>query len=84
MLLRVDLKSDSRIIHIRAIMEQECAATEDLQGRGHSLKGLKTGVVIHGCIKWKKLFEGTGKTITGVKYNLVLVDRNRSNIYCLA
>jgi hypothetical protein len=74
----------SQTIHINYSVRKGVSGSEIYSGRSYNPEGLKTGVIIHCCIKRKKFFKGTGKTITGIKYNVVLVDCKRSNIYCLA
>lgn len=52
--------------------------------RSSGTEGLKAGVIIHSRIEGKKFLEGTGKAITGVEYEYVLVDRGESDMQCFS
>ena len=80
MLLRVNFESHSQPIHINYSGRKGVPGREIYSGRTYNPEGFKTGVIIHRCIKRKKFFKRTGKTITGVKYNVILVDGRRSDI----
>ena len=72
MLLGVNFESYSQTIHINYSGKKEFR--EIYSGRSYNPEGLKTGVIIHRCIKRKKFFKGAGITITGIKYEKIPVN----------